>query len=280
MVQQDQGVLETDHMWGNIGRFMGFITPFEEALDYRFKNKDLLREALTLDRYWKQTVTRSWREISCRRLAFLGDRALSFIATKWLYEEREPAAEKLHRFDGLMSETRRLAKCAKHLGIESFIMPACFSSMQRAINSEATATALEAVIGAWSLDDPSLRSLTDFLVLNVFSLEELEEDLATYGLSEEEIERLKAGYPSLWVSKLKQVVDCRLGPIFRLHPSIRGINRVMRNGLPEYWAGFFLGEHKLVEERARTNKLAKRYVLFRCALKLLDGDEWIREIIS
>lgn len=276
----DQGVLETDRMWDDISRFVRFIAPLEKIIGYQFKNKALLREALTLDRYWQGTVVHSQEQRSCRRLAFLGDRTLSFIATQWLYEKRDPEAERLHRFDGLMSETRRLAKCAGHLGMEFFIMPACFSSTQRAINPEATTTALEAVIGAWSLDDPSLRSLTDFLVLNIFSLEELEEDLATYGLSAEEMARLKAGYPSLWIAKLKSTVWCRLGSTFRLDPRIRGMNRVMRDGFWEHCAGFFLGEHQLLEERARANKVAKRYALFRCALRILDGDEWIREIIA
>lgn len=275
----DQGVLETDRMWDDISRFARFIAPLEKIIGYQFKNKALLREALTLDRYWQETIVHSQEQRSCRRLAFLGDRALSFIATNWLYGKREPPAERLHRFDGLMSETRRLAKCAGYLGMESFIMPACFSSTQRAINPEATTTALEAVIGAWSLDDPSLRSLTDFLVLNIFSLEELEEDFATYGLSDEDYRRLKAGYPSLWAGKLKKIVDSHLGQTFKSSPRIRRVSRRMRDGLPEYCAGFFLGEHKIVEEWARTNKLAQRYALFRCALKLLDGDEWIREII-
>ena len=281
MTWSDQGVLETDRMWDDIGYFATFIAPFEESIGYRFRNKKLLREALTLDRYWKQTVVHSQKDISCRRLAFLGDKTLSFIATKWLYKEREPAAEKLHRFNGLMGETRRLAKCADHLGMNSFIMPACFSSpMGHRISPEPLTTALEALIGAWSLDDPSLRSLTDFLVLNIFSLEELEEDFATYGLSDEDYRRLKAGYRSLWVGKLKKIVDSHLGLTFRLSPRVRRVSRRMRDDLPEYCAGFFLGEHKIVEEWARTNKLAQRYVLFRCALNLLDGDEWIREIIA
>lgn len=282
---QAEGILETDHMWSDLESFKKFIAPLERSLDYEFKDKSLLREALTMDRYWEQTLEhfedRASHTVSPRRLAFLGDVTLSFIATKWLYKIQSPSAGDLHRFNGMINETMRLAQCAEQLNLPNFMMPICFYPTQAVrLNAEVITTALEAVIGAWSLDDPSLRSLTGFLVQNIFSIEDLEDDLRNYGLTQKEFSKLKAAYPSLWSSKLRHRIDSFLGPKFKLTPKIRIIDKREHNDLPEYCAAFYLGEYKLVEEWGRTQRLAKRYALFRCAFKLINGYDWIDEIIA
>lgn len=130
------------------------LSELEAILGITFKNKKLLREALTHGSY--QAENPSWPYQSNKRLEFLGDSVLEFFVTQYLigtYHEEHVGIRELTRMRVDMVNNRKLSEVAKALRLQNFIF---YDSKMKVRAADYTgrvlSNALEAVIGAVFLD--------------------------------------------------------------------------------------------------------------------------------
>lgn len=153
----------------------------ENAIGYRFSNKELLQQALTHTSYANEH-----RKQGCphnERLEFLGDAVLELVSSGYLYERypEKPEGE-LSRLRASMVCEPSLAKCARELGL-----PGCLrlgrgeELMGGRTKDSLISDALEAVIGAVYLDGgfPAARELVLKHILLTLSPEDLFMDAKT-----------------------------------------------------------------------------------------------------
>ena len=121
------------------------IKEFETVIDYNFKNKDLLHQALTHKSFNNNENN--------EKLEFLGDRVLGLIISKKLLDkfpyEKEGTIDK--KFANLVNK-KTCIKIAKKLNIKKFIyLGASHKNLERAVD-KIISDCLEALVGAIYLD--------------------------------------------------------------------------------------------------------------------------------
>ena len=122
-----------------------FIKEFETLIDYNFKNKDLLHQALTHKSFNNNENN--------EKLEFLGDRVLGLIISKKLLDkfpyEKEGTIDK--KFANLVNK-KTCIKIAKKLNIKKFIyLGASHKNLERSVD-KIISDCLEALVGAIYLD--------------------------------------------------------------------------------------------------------------------------------
>jgi len=128
------------------------LSVFEEKINVRFKNRDLLRESLTHRSYLNEHP--DWGVAHNERLEFLGDAVLELAITEELYTKFPHLPEgQLTVFRAALVNYQTLAKAAAGAGMENYIL---LSKGERGDTSKARevilANAIEALIGAIYLD--------------------------------------------------------------------------------------------------------------------------------
>ncbi len=137
----------------------------EKNLGFKFKNTNLLKEALThrsyLNEFKKQKIQ------SNERLEFLGDAVLSFIVSSWLFKSFPLSHEgKLTNLRSNLVKTTSLAKIAQKLKIGNYLLLSKGEKgAQGQKNPTLLANTLEAIIGAIFLDQ-GLEPLKIFIHKN------------------------------------------------------------------------------------------------------------------
>ncbi len=127
------------------------LTPLEKKLNLKFKNKNLLQEALIHRSYLNEhpEIKLSHNE----RLEFLGDAVLELVVTEYLYQNYNQPEGELTSWRASLVNAESLSKLAKKLDLGKFI---CLSKGEEAGSFKAKkiilADALEALIGAIYLD--------------------------------------------------------------------------------------------------------------------------------
>jgi len=92
------------------------LNNLEKKLDYKFKNKTLLKEALTHPSFQKKSLKD--KTTNNQRLEFLGDSVLNLIVTEHLYRKLASFSEgKLTKIKSVMVSKITLAKWANHLSL-------------------------------------------------------------------------------------------------------------------------------------------------------------------
>lgn len=128
------------------------LEKLENLIGYEFKNKDLLKEALTHRSYLNENP--SWAVPHNERLEFLGDAVLELATTETLFEQfpKEPEG-KLTTLRAALVNYQMLAKLSKQISLENFLLmsrgEAKDTGRARAV---ILANAMEALIGAIYLD--------------------------------------------------------------------------------------------------------------------------------
>ena len=138
----------------------------EKNLSYKFKNKELLKNALTHKTYaFEATDPLEFNE----RLEFLGDSILGFIAAESLYHTNRYFSEgELTRRRSLFVKNSYLAKKAKELDIGKYLHLGKGETIQNGSeNPTNLANALEALIGAIYLDS-NLKTVRKFIKKKIF----------------------------------------------------------------------------------------------------------------
>lgn len=137
---------------------------FEQNIGYQFKNKMLLRTALTHTSYAYENKVKSYE-----RLEYLGDSILEFISSKYLFENFENLTE------GEMTKVRAYAVCEDSLykialkhNFSDFLY---LGKSEKASNTNNKKTILadsvEAVIAAIYLDSGDISIVQKFILENI-----------------------------------------------------------------------------------------------------------------
>lgn len=136
---------------------------FEQNIGYTFKNKDLLRTALTHTSYAYENKVKSYE-----RLEYLGDSILEFISSKYLFENFQNLSE------GEMTKVRAYAVCEDSL--YKIALKHNFSDFLYLGKSEKSSTndkkailadSVEAVIAAMYLDSDDMNIVQEFILKNI-----------------------------------------------------------------------------------------------------------------
>lgn len=138
----------------------------EKKINYNFKNKDLLKHALTHKTYaFEANIPLEFNE----RLEFLGDSILGFVVAEQLYRGNKYFSEgELTRRRSTLVNNSFLAKRARELEVGKFLL---FGKGEKRQNGDRNPTnlanGLEALIGAVYLDS-NLDNVRKFIFNNVF----------------------------------------------------------------------------------------------------------------
>ena len=127
------------------------LNSLEKKINYKFKNKKLLINAVTHKTYAFEAKTPlEYNE----RLEFLGDSILNFIISEKLYEINKYFSEgELTRHRSMYVNNELLAKIAKKLEIGKFLLLGKGEKNQKGnLNPTNLANTLESIIGAIYLD--------------------------------------------------------------------------------------------------------------------------------
>jgi ribonuclease III len=117
----------------------------------KFKNKNLLRQALTHRSYLNENVDENQHN---ERLEFLGDAILNFISGEYLYRhEPEMEEDEMTRRRAAFVDEKQLAKFALEIGLE-YMMRLGKGAIQTGgyQNPNLLSSTFEAVVGAYYID--------------------------------------------------------------------------------------------------------------------------------
>lgn len=128
------------------------LTKLEKLLSYTFKNKDLLKEALTHRSYLNETSR--WPLPHNERLEFLGDAVLELVITNALFEQFPKEQEgRLTTLRAALVNYQILAKLSRQIELENFLLMSKGEAKDTGRAREVIlANAMEALIGAIYLD--------------------------------------------------------------------------------------------------------------------------------
>lgn len=123
------------------------LDSFQRQIDYKFKNVQLLKEALTHSSY----ANEQGLPYSNERLEFLGDAVLQLIVSESLFLENTDLREgKLTRLRSKLVRKDSLSRWAKHMGLSDLILKG--KSLGNDVTVSMTADVAEALFGAVFLD--------------------------------------------------------------------------------------------------------------------------------
>ena len=124
----------------------------EEKIAYQFRDKTLLRQALTHSSYANEMKINKFEDYE--RLEFLGDAVLELVSSDFLFRERENTPEgELTKMRASMVCEPALAFCARDFSLEQYILLGKGEEATGGRNRDSIVSdVMEAVIGAIYLD--------------------------------------------------------------------------------------------------------------------------------
>lgn len=142
----------------------------EKVISYEFKNKDLLKEALTHRSYLNENP--SWGLPHNERLEFLGDAALELAVTEELFNRYPDYQEgQLTSFRAALVNYLMLAEVAKEIKLEKFVLLSRGEAKDSGRARDVIlANAIEALIGAVYLDGSYAsvkKFVNDFVMIHL-----------------------------------------------------------------------------------------------------------------
>ena len=136
---------------------------FENNIKYIFKNKELLKKALTHTSYAYENKVESYE-----RLEYLGDSILEFISSKYLFENFQNLSE------GEMTKVRAYAVCEDSLykiaikhNFSDFLYLGKSEKATHTNKKAILADSVEAVIAAMYLDSEDINIVQEFILENI-----------------------------------------------------------------------------------------------------------------
>ncbi len=132
------------------------VSLLEAAIGYSFKNRNILKEALTHSSFANERNARSKTSelVSNERLEFLGDSVLSAVVSEYLFEEYRdvPEGELTQKRAGLV-QSGALASYARSIGLGEFLYMGHGEEKNRGRERKSTLeNAFEALVAAIYLD--------------------------------------------------------------------------------------------------------------------------------
>lgn len=139
------------------------FSKLEQTIGYKFKNKDIAKEALTHRSYLNENP--SWRLPHNERLEFLGDAVLELIVTEELYNRYPEYAEgQLTSLRAALVNYQMMAVVGREAGLEEVILMSRGEKKDLGRARDVIlANAIEAVVGAIYLDG-DYKSVKEFII--------------------------------------------------------------------------------------------------------------------
>ena len=136
---------------------------FEKKINIEFKNKDLLKEALTHRSYLNENP--SWDVAHNERLEFLGDAVIELVVTEELFKKFPDKPEgDLTSFRAALVNANMLSEVAHKIGFGDFLLLSRGEAKDKGrARQYILANAFEAVVGAIYLDQ-GLKASKEFMV--------------------------------------------------------------------------------------------------------------------
>ena len=126
----------------------GMLSKLEKTIGIKFKNKDLLNQALT-----HRSAARDPNVQSYERLEFLGDAVLELAVTEFLFENSDKPEGELTNWRSALVQGEHLAEIAREINLGEYINLSRGEDASGGRKKESTlADSLEALIGAMFLD--------------------------------------------------------------------------------------------------------------------------------
>lgn len=143
------------------------ISKLESKLGVKFKNQDLLKQALTHRSYLNENP--DFRLEHNERLEFLGDAVLEIVVTEYLYNAFPNPEGELTNWRAALVKAETLSQIADELGINNFLLLSKGEAKDigRA-RQYILANTLEAIIGSMYLDQ-GYKIVDEFIKKNIIS---------------------------------------------------------------------------------------------------------------
>ncbi len=138
------------------------MAKLEQKIGYRFRNRLLLKQALTHSSYAnEQKINKSG---DYERLEFLGDAVLELVSSEYIYQNNPDMTEgKMTKFRSSIVCEPALAFCAREMGLEEYILLGKGEEATGGRNRDSIISdVMEAVIGAVYLDS-GLKEAADYI---------------------------------------------------------------------------------------------------------------------
>ena len=145
------------------------FSKFEKQIDIKFKNSDLLMQAVVHRSYINEHP--SFKLGHNERLEFLGDAVLEIVVTEYLFNKFPNTPEgELTNWRASLVNSKMLAQVANEIKLENFIYLSKGEAKDKSSKARQyiIANAVEALIGAIYLDQ-GIRSATKFIKRNMLS---------------------------------------------------------------------------------------------------------------
>ncbi len=133
------------------------IENLEKKIGIKFKNKDLLKQAMVHRSYLNEN--RDFELDHNERMEFLGDAVLELIVTEYLYNNFSNPEGELTNYRAALVNGKMLAKISKEIGLDDYLLMSRGETKDLGkARQYLLANALEAVIGAIYLDQGYKKS--------------------------------------------------------------------------------------------------------------------------
>jgi ribonuclease-3 len=177
------------------------IEVLEEALGYRFGNRELLERALTHRSWALERSAGASTETDNEQLEFLGDAVLGFLASEALVRQHPSAREgRLSKWKAHLVSATHLYECALELGLGKYLLLGKGEERNGGRERKTLlANALEAVIAAIALDGgiEAARSFVGRYVLKGLENPDASRGIASFNHKSDLQERAQAlGLPA------------------------------------------------------------------------------------
>jgi ribonuclease-3 len=143
------------------------IEELEAKIGYIFKDKSILKTALTHSSYANEQKTHAKKKVECNeRLEFLGDSVLSIITSKYIFEKFADSPEgQLTKVRAAVVCSRSLASLANKISLGSFLYLGKGEEENGRTNPKILENAFEALLASIYLDtNYCLDTVSSFLM--------------------------------------------------------------------------------------------------------------------
>ena len=143
------------------------LSDLEKKLGIKFKNQDLLLQALTHRSYINENP--DFKLDHNERLEFLGDAVLQVAVTEKLYREHQNPEGELTNWRAALVNAKKLAEVAENIGLNDYVLLSRGEAKDTGrARQYILANALEALIGAMYLDC-GMEIVRSFVEKNILS---------------------------------------------------------------------------------------------------------------
>lgn len=214
------------------------MTKFEEKINYRFKNSDLLKQAFLHRSYLNEhkDITMPHNE----RLEFLGDAVLELVVTDWLYLNHPDKPEgELTAYRAALVNANTCSAIATELGMNDLLMLSRGEAKDTGRARQIIlANAFEAFVGAIYLDG-GYEVARDFIAQTVFPKAD---EVIKKNLTED--------YKSHFQHKAQE--EMSITPAYRL------LSETGPDHDKKFTVGLYLGEEKIAEGSGHAKQEAEQ----------------------